>query len=171
MYKKYRNAIVKVFLILLLLSGSVFNVMARPPDRKPHRWDDKNPMVSCLNLTPEQTKNIQALNESYERDIAPLRMQEFERNAELKMLWMQMNPNPEKIKAKQKEIHDLRLRVDEKTTDLRMGFRNILTPEQLLKFLTSTFIDGMKHLNKGDRMRQHGIRPGMEPPFPLRRPR
>ncbi|MDM8523376.1 periplasmic heavy metal sensor [Desulfococcaceae bacterium HSG8] len=112
-----------------------------------------NPSVlSALNLTMEQTESIRSLPESFEKDIAPLRTQKFERKAELRLLWMQTNADSEKIKAKQKEIHDLKWQIQEKTTDFRISFRGILTPEQLSKVFVIGGGWGMKsHRDKGRR--------------------
>ncbi len=126
-------------------------------------------MLSCLNLTPEQTKKIHTLQESFEKDVSPLRIQEFERNAELKMLWMQINPDPENIKTKQREIHDLKLTIEDKATDFRLGFRNILTQEQMLKFLTLT--EGLKHLHEGEFRRKPVPGPDRRAPWPPPPPR
>ena len=54
---------------------------------------------------------------------------------ELKLLWMQMEPDVKKIKAKEKELHELTWQMKEKATDHRLSFRKILTSEQLSKFL------------------------------------
>ncbi len=98
-------------------------------------WGLNPGLLSALNLTAEQTENIRSLRESFEKETAPLRTQIFERKAEMRLLWMQMNADPEKTKAKQKEIHDLKWQMQEKVTDLRLAFRGLLTPEQLSKLL------------------------------------
>ena len=48
---------------------------------------------------------------------------------------MQTESDAAGIKAKEKEIHDLKWQVLEKATDFRLTFRSVLTPEQLSKFL------------------------------------
>lgn len=93
-------------------------------------------MMTCdLNLTPEQTEKVQALKESFHKDIAPLQNRKFQCRTELKLLWMQEKPDVEKLKAKQKELHDLKGQIMEKVMDYRLSFRSILTHEQLAKFL------------------------------------
>ena len=93
-------------------------------------------MMTCdLNLTPEQTEKVQALKESFHKDIAPLNNRKFQCRTELKLLWMQEKPDVEKIKAKQKELHDLKGQIMEKEMDYRLSFRSILTHEQLTKYL------------------------------------
>ena len=48
---------------------------------------------------------------------------------------MQNNLDANKIKAKEKEIHELRGQLQEKRTDSRLNFYNILTPEQRAQFI------------------------------------
>jgi Spy/CpxP family protein refolding chaperone len=92
-------------------------------------------MISDLNLTPEQTEKVQSLTESFHKDIAPLQNRKFQCRTELKLLWMQEKPDVEKIKAKQKELHDIKGQIMEKVMDYRLSFRSILTHEQLSKYL------------------------------------
>jgi Spy/CpxP family protein refolding chaperone len=92
-------------------------------------------IVSALELTPEQTQKIRSLRVDHQKDVMPLRTQKFEKRAELRLLWMQMTPDVEKIKAKQKEMHDIEWQIREKSIDFRLAMRNVLTEEQLSKFL------------------------------------
>lgn len=149
---------ISFFAVLAMVLASATFVMAQPGMGKMGRGWGMNPSVlSDLNLTMEQTESIRSLRESFEKEVAPLRTQVFERKAELKLLWMQTEADSEKIKAKQKEIHDLKWQVQEKTTDFRIAFRGILTPEQLSKVLATGGRWGMKsHRGKG----RHGGHPG-----------
>ncbi len=101
-------------------------------------WKMDSAMMSDLNLTPEQTEKVRSQMESLHADMAPLRNQKFQCKTELKLLWMQMKPDVEKIKAKQKQLHDLKWQVMEKVTDYRVSLRNVLTPEQLSRYLIQT---------------------------------
>jgi Spy/CpxP family protein refolding chaperone len=96
---------------------------------------DHDGILSKLDLTEEQMNKIRSLRESFYKDTTPLRTQIFEKRAELRLLWMQTELDVEKIKAKEKEIHDLIWQVFKKTTDFRLKFRSLLTSEQLSKFL------------------------------------
>jgi zinc resistance-associated protein len=84
----------------------------------------------ALNLTPEQSQKIQALEESYFRETLPLRNEVQTKQLELRTLWAQANPDEGKILAKQKEINDLRTQLQEKATKNRLEMRKVLTPEQ-----------------------------------------
>ena len=84
----------------------------------------------ALKLSPEQVEKMKALRKSFSEQVLPLRNELMRKKFELKALWMQTNPDEEKILAKQKEINDLRAQLGEKVTRNRLEMRKILTPEQ-----------------------------------------
>jgi len=153
---------ISLFAVLAMVLASATFVMAQPGmsrGKMGRGWGMNPSVLSGLNLTMEQTESIRSLRESFEKDVAPLRTQKFERKAELRLLWMQTDADSEKIEAKQKEIHDLKWQIQEKTTDFRIAFRGILTPEQLSKALATGGGWGMKsHRGKGRRGGHSGKR-------------
>jgi Spy/CpxP family protein refolding chaperone len=84
----------------------------------------------ALNLTPEQAQQMGALRESFFKETLPLRNDLMSKKLELRSLWLQTNPDEEKILAKQKEISALRAQLQEKGTKNRLEMRKVLTPEQ-----------------------------------------
>jgi Spy/CpxP family protein refolding chaperone len=86
--------------------------------------------LSQLNLTPEQTANINALREAYLRDTKPLKDKIFSKRGDLRLLWLQTNPDRNKITAAQKEIRALRDQMQDKMTAYRLEILKVLTPEQ-----------------------------------------
>ncbi len=89
----------------------------------------------ALNPTPEQVEKMQALRESFLKENMPLRNELLSKKFELRALWVQTNPDEEKILAKQKEINTLRAQLGEKVTKNRLEMRRILTPEQQAKLI------------------------------------
>lgn len=89
--------------------------------------------ASYLGLTAEQSQKLQSLWEVYLKEITPLRNQLFSKRAELRLLWSELEPNKEKILAKQREINDLEGKIEEKSTDYRFECLNVLTPDQRAK--------------------------------------
>ena len=83
-----------------------------------------------LDLTPEQTQKMQALQENFFKESLPLSNALQIKQVELRTLWAQTNPDQEKLLAKQKEINALRTQLQEKATQNRLEMRKILTPEQ-----------------------------------------
>ena len=125
-----------VLALLVVLAGFV---MAEPPahgrrDFK-HIWKNEDSILSNLNLTPEQLEKIHELRDSFKKELVPLRTQKYEKKAELRLLWSEPQPSREKIKAKQKELHDLIWRLINLVTDYRFTIQDILTLEQWSKFL------------------------------------
>jgi Spy/CpxP family protein refolding chaperone len=87
-------------------------------------------LCKALNLTPEQMQKVQALRESFFKETLPLRNDLMSKKLELRSLWLQTNPDEEKILAKQKEISTLRAQLGERAIKNRLEMRKILTPEQ-----------------------------------------
>lgn len=86
--------------------------------------------VSNLNLTSEQTAKINALREANLREVKPLQDKMFSKRGELRLLWLQQNPDQDKILAVQKEIRVLRDQIQDKRDSYRLQVYNTLTPEQ-----------------------------------------
>lgn len=147
----------KIILITTLITmlASAPLVMAQPRGMKGGMGPGGERHASALadlNLTAEQSEKIRAMREAHYKDIIPMQTKMFTKRAELRLLWMQTNPDSEKIKSKQKEILVLKGQLQEKKTDFRLEFLNILTPEQRTQLLAQR-LD-----------RRHGPRGGMEGP-------
>jgi len=112
--------------------------------------------LSQLNLTPEQTAKINALREAFLRDIKPLRDKMFSKRGDLRLLWLQTNPDQNKIIAAQREIRALRDQLQDKVTTYRLDVLKILTPEQQEK--VKSF-----RLGRGFGPGARGGLPGMSP--------
>jgi Spy/CpxP family protein refolding chaperone len=123
-----------VSMVVLILFVASANLAAAGPGGRGDRGRDAL-ILEGLNLTPEQMEKIRVLKASYLKEREPLRNQLYTKRMELKLLWMQTKPEAEKIKSKQKEIHDLKWQLIEKRRDHRLAFREVLTPEQLSKYI------------------------------------
>lgn len=130
-------------------------------------WDADEPgpdpgmeQLACLQLTPEQTRRVRTLQAELARAVNSLRIQTFERRAELRLLWMQMSPDEKAIEAKQREIHELRWNILIRETDFWLRVRKVLTPEQLSRFLLQA--GGPERSENPDR--RPPPRPGRRPP-------
>jgi Spy/CpxP family protein refolding chaperone len=83
-----------------------------------------------LNLKPEQTAKINAFREANLRDIKPIQDKMFSKRGDVGLLWLQTNPDQEKIMAAQKEISALRDKMQDKITGYWLDFLKVLTSEQ-----------------------------------------
>ena len=82
-------------------------------------------------LTDEQSAQIQALRDGFQKQIESLQKELFTKGTELRSLWSSPNPDPAVVKARQKEIWDLQSKLQEQATSLGLEIRKVLTPEQL----------------------------------------
>ena len=86
--------------------------------------------VANLKLSAEQATKIQALREAHLKEVIPLQNQLFSKRAELRLLWVQIVPDQDKIRTKHKKMSNLRDQIQETTTKYRLELRKALTPEQ-----------------------------------------
>jgi len=104
--------------------------------------------MSQLNLTTEQMAKINALREAHLKDIKPLQDKLFSKRGKLRLLWLQKNPDEDKILAVQKEVRNLRDQLHDKKTSHRFEVLRVLTPEQKEKYQAfgrgSGFCPGMR---------------------------
>ena len=106
-------------------------------------------------LTPEQSAKIQSLQQAHLQAIAPLQQGMLAKGTEMRNLSQDPKADPAVIGAKQKEIWDLRSKMENMTNNLRLQIREILTPEQQAQLDSVGPRRGM-----GPRM---GVGPGMGP--------
>ena len=130
---------ISVMAACLILIASATWVMAGPRGMGGwsggDNWCPGASQLSNLNLSAEQSEKIRGLRESFLKEITPIRTQLFTKKAELRLLWMQTTLDEAKIRSTQKEINDLVGQMQVKTTDFRLAFRNLLTPEQTTQLL------------------------------------
>jgi Spy/CpxP family protein refolding chaperone len=88
------------------------------------------PCAANLNLSAEQIKEMQDLRTKHFNETAAVREALLARNAELRSLWAEKEPNQTAILKKQKEVNDLRAQMQEMGVKHRLQARGILTPEQ-----------------------------------------
>jgi Spy/CpxP family protein refolding chaperone len=89
--------------------------------------------LAALNLTADQEAKIKSLREAQLKEAKPLLDKMFGKRGELKLLWLQQNPDQEKILSVQKEIRSLRDQLQDKQTNHRLAVLKVLTPEQQTK--------------------------------------
>ena len=108
-----------------------------------------------LNLTDDQKAKIESLREANYKATRPLREKLFDKAVELRRLWLQANPDKDKITAAQKELRTMRDEMEDKVIALRLEIRKVLTPEQNEKLANSRWGKGTGYGPRGG-MRGHG---------------
>jgi zinc resistance-associated protein len=142
-----KKIIVAVLMVAVLATAGL--AMAQGSEKGPGMERGYGPY---LNLTPDQAEKIKALRESFLKEKIPLQNELTRERLQLKALWMQVNPDEQKILAKQKEMNTLRAQIEEKATKNRLEMRKVLTPEQQAKwiyFLSRHQVWGGHHRGRG----------------------
>jgi Spy/CpxP family protein refolding chaperone len=96
-----------------------------------------------INLTDEQKTKIEALKIAQQKEMRPIREKMFDKSVELRRLWLQVNPDKDKILNLQKEVRALRDQLEDKATAQNLEIRKLLTPEQQEKLANSGWGRGM----------------------------
>jgi len=90
--------------------------------------------ASDLDLSQEQRKNLELIQQTYFREVQLLRAQLFTRRLELRELLTGPAIKIESIRAKNSEIIELQSKEEERSVEYLLKVRNLLTPEQLQKW-------------------------------------
>ena len=107
--------------------------LSQPPGMGMRRWRTEGPCwkASELNLSQEQRKSFDLIQETYFREAQPLRLQLFTRRLELRELLTNPTLRNETIRGKSLEIIELQSKQEERAIEYLIKVRNLLTPEQL----------------------------------------
>lgn len=116
-----------------------------------------------LNLTDDQKAKIEALQTANWKVVKPLREKMFDKSVELRRLWLQANPDKDKITAAQKELRTLRDEMQDKNTAMKLEVRKVLTPEQNEKLADMGWGRGPGFGPRGGMRGQGGFGPGNGP--------
>ncbi len=126
-------------LILLLITGLIItgatSVMAKTEKTMRHLANSGFSPLAQIDLSAEQTEKIRELRMAFEESIMPLKLQAHQVKAELDIFWLQMTPDTKKIKSAQKKMHDIKFQILEKETGYKIAMREVLTKDQLSRFL------------------------------------
>lgn len=148
----------------LLLSLPVF-AFGHGPDYGPGDGRESgyygNAGFNRLNLSDEQKTKIEALITADQKEIRPIREKLFDKSVALRRLWLQENPDKDKIIALQKEVRTLRDKVEDKATTLRFEIRKVLTPEQQEKLASFGWGRGHGFRPRGGMRGNGGYGPGI----------
>lgn len=116
-----------------------------------------------LNLSDAQKAKIEALRDAYYKATKPLREKIFDKSVELRRMWLQTNPDKNKIAAAQKELRTMRDTLEDQSTAHRLAIHQTLTAEQKEKLANSGWGKGPGFGPRG-RMGDHdGFGPGHGP--------
>ncbi len=115
--------------LMLLLLALATDAIAGPRGMGPAHMGSRF-LDSKLGLSPEQSEKLKELRRAYLDEITPLQSRLFTLRAELRILWAAEVPDKDQIALKQKEMLDIKHKIEDITTRHRLECREILTPEQ-----------------------------------------
>ena len=115
------------------------------------KWRGEIPCwrASDLDLSSEQRKNLELIQQAFFREAQVLRAQLFTRRLELRELFVSPTIKIELIRAKNSEIIELESKQEEKWVEYLIKLRNLLTPEQLQKWCPEQEFPGFRHMRYG----------------------
>jgi hypothetical protein len=130
------KSLVLVFLFLFLFISPSFS---QPPERRygpgmgrmHRRGEPPCPRASDLNLSSDQMKELELIQQSFYREAHPIRTELFSKYLELKEFLTDPVIKIESIQAKNAEIILLQSKLEERTIHYLIKVRALLTQEQL----------------------------------------
>ena len=102
----------------------------------------RNAGLERLNLTDSQKTKIEAIQDAHYKATRTLREKIFDKSVELRRLWLQTNPDRNKITAAQKELRVLRDEMEDRHTAMKFDIRKVLTAKQNEKLADSAWARG-----------------------------
>ena len=148
--------------IVLLLIFPIAPSFSQPGmGMKPWKGEPRCWKASELNLSQEQMKGLDVLQQTFFRETQVFRGQIFTKRLELKELLTNPNTKIETIRSKSSEILEHQAKLEEKSIDYLIKVRNLLTPEQLKQWCPELEFPAFRRMMQG---------PDMMGPPPSRRP-
>jgi Spy/CpxP family protein refolding chaperone len=134
-----------IFCFLSILAASPS--FSQPPGMGMKKWRGEAPCwrASDLDLSQEQRKNLELIQQAYFREAQFLRAQLFTRRLELRELLIGPAIKMESIRAKNSEIVELQSKQEERDVEYLIRVRNLLTPEQLQKWCPEQEFPAFRH--------------------------
>ena len=120
-----------IFCLLFILTASLS--FSQPAGKGMKKWRGEGPCwrASELDLSQEQRKGLDLLQQIYFRDAQLLQIQLFTKRLELRELLTNSSVRTETIRGKTLEIVELQSKQEEKAIEYLIKVRNLLSPEQL----------------------------------------
>jgi Spy/CpxP family protein refolding chaperone len=141
----------KVFIVMAVIIASVAVISSayamQPGERTGHHREFC--FKKHLNLSDKQLASMKELRNSFHNDTRDLRYNLEIKRIEMRKLFTDPKTDDATLLAKQKEISELRQQLSEKKAQMKIEWRKILTPEQIMK------LDKMPHKRHGGKWACH----------------
>ncbi|NOZ62398.1 MAG: periplasmic heavy metal sensor [Calditrichaeota bacterium] len=140
--------IVQVFVIAFAVTALVIPAAIGQPSQGKHQMMMKKTRhcggLAALNLTAEQQQKVADLRLQHQKDVLPLQTDLRNKQAELKLMMVEEQPNMKRIDKKIDEIGKIKAELKKLQVQHRFAVRQILTPEQRKMFDTHSLMAGKK---------------------------
>lgn len=160
---KFKFSLLFSFFLLILLSSPTFpqpSGMRMGPGMGRGQWKGESRCWSAseLNLSSEQVKELDLVQQTYNRETHLLRAQLFVKWLELREILTDPSVKIESIRSKQGELFELQHKLEEKLLDYLIKLRNLLTQEQLKSWCPEKEFPSRREM-----MHRHGLMGPMHP--------
>lgn len=120
-----------IFCLFFILTASLS--FSQPAGKGMKKWKGEDPCwrASELNLSQEQRKELDLIQQAYFQEAQLLRLQLFTKRLELRELLTNPTVKTETLRGKTSEIIELQSKQEEKAIEYLIKVRNLLSPEQL----------------------------------------
>jgi Spy/CpxP family protein refolding chaperone len=137
------------FCFLLIFAASPS--FPQPQGMGMRKWRGESPCwrASDLDLSQEQRRSLELIQQLFFREAQVLQAQLFTRRLELRELFVSPTIKIELIRAKNSEIIELESKREEKSVEYLIKLRNLLTPEQLQKWCPEQELPTFRHMRYG----------------------
>lgn len=136
----------------------------KPPTRMEQWWKETQCLrASDINLSQDQIKGLDMIQEAYFQEIRFLRIQLFSKRVELQDLLTNPTLKSEAIRTKYREMNELQLKFDEQTMEYLLKLRNLLTEEQLKTWCPEKEFSFFREMVHGPGLK-HPMHPRRLPP-------
>jgi Spy/CpxP family protein refolding chaperone len=124
---------IKILIFCFLILFATTSSFSQPSGMGMKKWKGEGPCwrASELNLSQEQSKSLDLVQQTYFREAQFIRAQLFTKRLELREFLINPTIKIESIRVKYFEITELQSKQEEKAIEYLIKVRNLLTLEQL----------------------------------------
>jgi Spy/CpxP family protein refolding chaperone len=124
---------IKILIFCFLILFATTSSFSQPSGMGMKKWKGEGPCwrASELNLSQEQRKSLDLVQQTYFREAQLIRAQLFTKRLELREFLINPTIKIESIRVKYLEITELQSKQEEKAIEYLIKVRNLLTLEQL----------------------------------------
>lgn len=127
-----KKASIIILVALMISAAAVVSAYTLQPDERTDSHKEFS-FKKYLDLSDEQLAKMKELRKSFHNDTRDLRYNLAIKRLEMRKLFTDPKTDDATLLAKQKEINTIRSQRDDKSAQMKIEWRKILTPEQITK--------------------------------------